>query len=72
MIIIYPCMDIWIITNCLKKKLKFYFKQTFFRIKDEEIILIGSEEPHINVIQLKPPIIFIKENAFQLLKALKI
>lgn len=64
-----------IINSCLNhyyfKRIKMTFTKTFFRMKDEERILIGSEGPHMNVIKLKPPMVFTKDNASQFLKAFK-
>ncbi|VVC36764.1 Pyridoxal phosphate-dependent transferase, subdomain 2,Aminotransferase class-III,Pyridoxal phosphate- [Cinara cedri] len=41
------------------------------RMKDEEGILVSCDGPDVNVIKLKPPMVFDKGNADKLLKALK-
>lgn len=40
-------------------------------MKDEEGILVSSDGPDLNVIKLKPPMVFSMENADRVLKALK-
>lgn len=40
-------------------------------MKDEEGILVSSDGPDVNVIKLKPPMVFSKANADRVLKALK-
>ncbi|XP_025414976.1 alanine--glyoxylate aminotransferase 2-like isoform X1 [Sipha flava] len=41
------------------------------RMKDEEGILVSSDGPDVNVIKLKPPMVFSKANADRFLRALK-
>lgn len=40
-------------------------------MKDEEGILVSSDGPDVNVIKLKPPMVFSVDNADRFLKALK-
>jgi ethanolamine-phosphate phospho-lyase len=40
-------------------------------MKDEEGILVSSDGPDVNVIKLKPPMVFSKANADRFLRALK-
>lgn len=42
-----------------------------FRMKDKEGILVSSDGPDVNVIKLKPPMVFNQANADRFLKAFK-
>lgn len=49
----------------------FLIYKSCFRMKTEERILVSSDGPDVNVVKLKPPMVFTRANADQFLKSFK-